>query len=205
MGGGGHGILPSGYEQLNYVYSNGDAFISTLYKPVGGEQITVDTMIDSFPNHDNFIQFFGVRYGAVATSENNYWLGVHSSGMLYTRFGTVNPSQSTRLIGTGVRRLFYVDLVNKSISLNGTERQTFPTSNIKGNTDVVFVFRVHSQEILGWEGTGLKIYEFIIKKDGIELCHLIPAKRISDNYIGMYDIVADVFRINSGNGSFVGG
>jgi hypothetical protein len=205
MGGERGGILPSGYEQLNYVYSDGNAFVSTLYKPTGNEQITVDTMIDSFPTQNNFIQIFGVRKNAVVTDKNNYWLGIDYGKNLLCRFGTVNPSQTVRLQDVGVRRKFYVDLVSKSISINGVEVMTFPTSNVEGYDKSLFVFSLNSEISITSNGMGLKIYDFVIKKDGFEVCHLVPAKRISDNYIGMYDIVADVFRIKSGTGSFIGG
>ena len=205
-GGGGSSPLPSGYTQLEYIYSNGDAFLSTLYQPTGDEQITIDTMITSFPAANNkYLQLFGCRNRGVVTDKNNYWLGVSNSGQVFCRFGTANPSQPVLLSETGVRRLFYVDLVNKSISINGTEMLTFSNSIIEGLNANVWIWRINSVTYgseLDHQGMGLRVYEFIIKKNGTNVCHLVPAKRNSDNVLGMYDLVAKAFRINAGSGSF---
>lgn len=49
-----------------------------------------------------------------------------------------------------------------------------------------------------------KLYRFILKDDEHQL-NLIPAKRKTDDTLGLYDTVNDVFYANSGKKAFVGG
>ena len=50
-----------------------------------------------------------------------------------------------------------------------------------------------------------RIYTAWAKKDGVWQYNMIPARRDSDNVLGMYDIVNNVFRTNAGTGTFVAG
>lgn len=50
-----------------------------------------------------------------------------------------------------------------------------------------------------------RIYYVKMYKNNVLSYHLIPAKRKSDNAIGMHDIINDIFYSNSGSGSFIAG
>lgn len=49
------------------------------------------------------------------------------------------------------------------------------------------------------------IYRFTAKKDGVVIGDYVPVQRISDNEVGLYDIINNVFYINSGSGDFIPG
>ena len=49
------------------------------------------------------------------------------------------------------------------------------------------------------------IYRFTAKKDGVLIGDYVPVQRISDNEVGLYDIINNVFYINSGTGKFTAG
>jgi len=51
----------------------------------------------------------------------------------------------------------------------------------------------------------VKIYNFELISNNTVVRHLIPARRNSDNSLGMYDTVTDEFYSNAGTGSFVAG
>ena len=52
---------------------------------------------------------------------------------------------------------------------------------------------------------GLRIYYFIIERDGAEVLHYIPCKRDNDSKAGFYDIVANAFVPSSTATDFVAG
>ena len=50
-----------------------------------------------------------------------------------------------------------------------------------------------------------KNYGFKITEDGVLKRNFIPAKRNSDNVVGMWDTVTQTFFTNSGSGTFIAG
>ena len=50
-----------------------------------------------------------------------------------------------------------------------------------------------------------RIEVFTIYENGLLKHELVPARRVSDGAVGMYDTVADAFLANSGTGSFKAG
>ena len=52
---------------------------------------------------------------------------------------------------------------------------------------------------------GMKIYGVELFEDSVLVRKLIPAKRKSDNVLGMYDMVTEKFFTNAGTGTFTAG
>ena len=50
-----------------------------------------------------------------------------------------------------------------------------------------------------------RIYKFDISENAVLVRSYIPCYRKSDNVIGMYDLINDVFHTNSGSGKFIYG
>ena len=50
-----------------------------------------------------------------------------------------------------------------------------------------------------------RVYRYQEGADGVPVADLIPCKRVSDNALGMYDLIGERFPENSGSGSFVAG
>ena len=50
-----------------------------------------------------------------------------------------------------------------------------------------------------------KLYKFIDRLNGVEIFNMIPARRNSDNTLGMYDTVTKQFFTNAGTGEFIAG
>ncbi|MBQ6011811.1 MAG: hypothetical protein IJL23_01695, partial [Alphaproteobacteria bacterium] len=53
--------------------------------------------------------------------------------------------------------------------------------------------------------SGIRIYALSIKENDSLKRNFIPARRNSDNVVGMYDTVSKTFFTNAGTGSFVAG
>lgn len=57
----------------------------------------------------------------------------------------------------------------------------------------------------GGSGVYGKIYKFALNINNILVRNMIPARRNSDNVLGMYDTVTNTFFTNSGSGTFIAG
>ena len=53
--------------------------------------------------------------------------------------------------------------------------------------------------------SAVKIYRFRCEENGVAVRDMYPCKRDSDDVLGMYDVVNDVFYDNDGSGTFTGG
>ena len=71
----------------------------------------------------------------------------------------------------------------------------------------IWLFQVNRQGSVesGTTQSVCRIRSFVHKISGNLVNDILPAKRIADNSIGMYDLVTNTFLVNSGTGSFVAG
>lgn len=98
-----------------------------------------------------------------------------------------------------------VDQNNQQITEDGNAIY-LSTSNITlstGANNLTIFARNGSSAFFGGELYRLKIYDLI--DNGKLIRDFVPVKRISDNEIGLYDMVNGVFYGNSGTGSFTAG
>ena len=87
-------------------------------------------------------------------------------------------------------------------TINGTAH-SYASTDINltyDNTIVIFGVRVGTLS-----KTASKFWYFRAEKDGTLVRNLVPAKRTSDNAIGMYDTVTDTFFTNADTGTFTAG
>jgi hypothetical protein len=84
-------------------------------------------------------------------------------------------------------------------------------SNTISNTDTIsipinaYIFNMNGNPPGNYEKLKGKVFYCKIYENNILVRNFIPAKRDSDNAIGMYDLVNNVFYTNSGTGTFVTG
>lgn len=50
-----------------------------------------------------------------------------------------------------------------------------------------------------------KVWDYTMAVDDEVVCYLLPVKRVSDNVLGMYDVVTGTFKTNAGTGTFTAG
>ena len=177
------GSLPYGYQHVEYLQSSGTQYINT--------GITPDRVNHSYRwilHMNNSV--CGNSMGAF----NNMFIGHNASGYRIGGSSSVAYTDGTGLhidytMAQGGARTAKIN----SVSVTGTNA----TAN---NTIYIFAVSGTTQTYT----TG-KLYSSKIYRDGALMQNLIPARRLSDNVLGMYDTVTGTFLTNAGTGTFTAG
>lgn len=186
------------YKLLDYIQSSGTQYLLTTLKPKGTEHFK--------------IKFIPLEWSA---STNNVICGARTSANGIFVFGSIAEAYGggARLANYGYNASISkptlnvehtVEYINEKMYYDGTEyiatnRQLVqinsPMAIFAGNTDGEV--NAHTKMKL----TGYEEYD----TNGNLTHNWVPAQRVSDSAIGMYDTVARTFIANSGTGTFTYG
>lgn len=189
-------LVPSEYQQVDYVETTGGQYININYVPKG--KLTVEGKI-SLPQP--------TKEAAIMGTENYGWeLGFPSSGnRMFSYLSTVssisiNPTTSiydTLLEFTAVNDY---DGGYRSLSLN-LEDSFIDSNNVDSSyKQNLLLFDYRKTYPFVGKCYGIKIYD-----NDILVRNFVPCYRKSDGAIGMYDSVSGVFHTNQGSGVFLKG
>lgn len=170
------GLLPSKYTQVEYLKSTGTQWINT-----GVRESDINYMELKFETVDDSSGFMFVN----ATTQ----LGVKDM-----RYGTENP-------GMYVIKQTYND---KWDFTNETNGKTYRNGN-RGSY-YLYLFNLNAPgSSVNYINKSVKIYYYKVSLNGGLVFNGIPARRNSDNVLGMYNIVTGDFLTNVGTGTFEAG
>ena len=187
--------LPAEYIRLEYIQGTGTQWINTGYTPA-----STDTQA-----------FWCARTDGAKATFTFFWL---TGGLRFD----YNTKQTTIPLGTftaavGTRYKVKADGTSGDVTItydtaNGTTNNTVltytPTTFEVGGTLSVLASQMKGSTTPGNYGL-YKFYSLAItKSDGTPAVNLVPAKRVSDGALGVYDTVRDVFKTNAGSGTFLG-
>ena len=187
--------VPGGFTELQYLESTSSTqWINTnvvyeandIYRVIADMQFTV---VDR-------TQFFGIHAGA--------YFGIKESKWTLGSDGVTNPSGVTSVYADTNRHIFDLNTTigsNKNIILK-IDNDTY-TSARNVSRGYAGIFNLPGRPD-GW-GCFAKLYGVKFYKNGNMVFNGVPARRNSDDVIGIYDTVTDTFFTNSGSGSFVAG
>ncbi len=179
--------LPEAYREVEYIQLTGTQYVDTGIIP-SNHKIEAKFDFETLETEFLFGTTTGIYYYSFLNSNNEYWWGTYGpSG------GQINNGTSS----SGIHTLVY-NGSNNSIVLDettlgqGTELSSL--SNIL----------IGAQNTNGQFSLAGKIYYFKItdKSTGQLVRNMIPCHRKSDNVIGLYDTVNNVFYTNDGTGTF---
>ena len=180
--------LPNGYSQLTSITSTGTQYIQTGMKPTSATTVEMDFNTGPYANDTTF---FGQGWG------NSQYLFIKQSNA-YKFFGG----------GTNVADLhnnedahLSITAENKLILDFGTTATTTTISRASSSYDFnIFADRSGSHKG-SWTFYSMKIWT-----NGVALARdYVPALRIADDAVGLYDKVDEKFYENAGSGSFTRG
>ena len=180
--------LPDGYTQLEYIESTGTQYIDT------GIQVKGNT----------YAEF---EYQYTSTSGTNYVFGQVAGSS-----GKIMGWRSNRIWWYTSTNVSLLDTLKHSVDfksdgkvyLDGgvvANRGTFSGSP-QSQTILLFAERNDNNTI---NKGRVKIYKFKLKEDDSDVGNYVPARRNSDNVVGMYDTVTGQFYTNAGSGNFEAG
>jgi len=193
------GRLPAGYTELAYLQSDGNQYINTGIVPTAATDVTIDMQITSI----SVSRYILGRY----KSNGQFYLYVGGNASTpYFQFAWssiyANYTGSTIDTNRHVIRL-YSDGSTSHLNIDGSDVFNRTTVDHSGNTLPLTLFRGGDNTVYG--GMPQKIWSAVVKNNGVKVMELVPAKRIADDVVGMYDLVSGTFLTNAWSGSFLYG
>lgn len=179
-------ILPEGYQQVEYIESTGTQYIDTGFKPNQDTKVEIYGQQVSY----NYNSLFGVNPLFVVTS---------SGGKYAFRYN--NTTFATSVSSLGIAKLV---LDKNNAYINDVLVNTFSAGTFQATYNACLFARANAGGGIEEKGSS-KIYYAKIWDNGTLIRDFIPCYRKSDNEIGMYDLVNNVFYTNQGTGEFLKG
>lgn len=184
-----------GYTELEYIESS-----------TGGEYIdlgvkgTVNTKVDiKFQATDTGFIPFGARQGANARAFAIWSLNTEVGTALRIGFDDTNGYTGPNTTNDK----YDITLSKEGAFVNGIEvwaPDNYSSFETPG-TLIVFGYRTAYARTLCM----MKLFALKLWENNVLIQNLIPARRDSDNVLGMYDTVSDTFFTNNGTGAFTAG
>lgn len=180
--------LPSEYQEVEYIEGTGSQYIDTGLKMASGYSIEAEIGINSTK----------IAFGASNNYNSTNNLGIEiNSGFLWTRD---TKYAFTSLISRGKYEL--------KVDFSDTVRYQVSSIDISLNASYYnlnyYLFSCNENNVSSWNGGGI-IWSFKIKNGNELIRNYVPCYRKSDNVVGLYDLVNNVFYTNAGSGTFLMG
>ena len=207
-------LLPSVYQQVEYIATDGNQIIDTLVIP-SDHKDGIWYELDFRSNWDGSLNSNDYVWGCIS--------GASRSGNLYYNRSAGN---SRLVCGTTLGGITYnwYDITTRTIvrvfatsedtsSLRLEYEQNGEVKNPTVNSSTYDTAPMPSESIylfncrgISRQGTPIMCYGFNMKAaDGTQIRNFVPCYRKADNVIGMYDTITQQFYTNAGTGSFTKG
>ena len=186
---------PKGYTRLEYIESTGTQYINTGVTGGGSFGIEADVYIGSLPT-DGYHGVFGSKAANRDKESTLYY-----SANLNSWNGSIRTSSSMENAQLSPNTRTTVSLRGSVFSHDDV---SFSVSRGSNNSYPVTLFAVNNAGNVSQFGS-FRLYSCKIYTGSTLVRDMVPAKRGSDNAVGMYDTVDGVFYTNSGTGSFIAG
>lgn len=190
--------LPDEYQEVEWIESTGAQYINT---GINLNATTDATEIDYMSLKAEGVSFqVPIGSSNASNGANAYHFYIGGTNNISVRNGKRDVTSIGVLWGDGERHVakiahdgFYLD------------NSFYPITSENINQDYsCFVLARNTAGTAAAQCTG-RVYRATIYRNGIEIRNLIPCYRISDNIIGMYDMVTETFYTNAGTGTFTKG
>ena len=201
--------VPTGYTKLEYLESTGTQYIDTNitisnYERVVTKLSTIDCSMPHNPGPFGSYSDVNGRNTIVPwkySDKNPFgYLAIGGSSYYYLPYGYNNP------VNTSLNIIYDMDITAD----NGQYSGKYCGITISGNYSTmenglsVTLFGYKRENYVSLSAT--RIYYFMLYTAPNSLAfNGIPARRNSDNVLGMYDTVTQTFFTNAGSGAFVAG
>lgn len=196
--------LPEEFERLDYIESTGTQFLDIGYEATKNTGIFADFQFTSTTAQQRL--FSSINKNASGTTTPFRFEFYINGGGHYAY--AYNDDQgnwvSTYINANTNRHKLYMNINNsKNIKIDNN-----PNQNLQGVVTKIsggFTILAHYENGVAKQFSKLKLYSFKITENEEIAIYFIPAKRKSDNEIGLYDVINNIFYTNAGTGEFLGG
>lgn len=196
-------LLPDEYQQVDYIESSGTQYIDTDYLNTG---TMVVYLVASVSKSDNQQGIFGATGIATSNSQLRLYTGQNGDvNKLQYNYGTQNPiSYQASITGLDTRTKTKYTFGNGTFYINGNPYISYTVNTFpNAQKSTIFAVRSVSGDIAFL--SSMKLYSLKITDNNELKRNFIPCYRKSDNVVGLYDLVNNVFYTNAGTGSFTYG
>ena len=186
---------------LNYIQSTSNAYINTNYTPNINTKIEIKFMQTTLGYA--YPTVFGARNGSSGTPRLYQHINPNktNNGQIACLTSSIQTNLTncyTNTIHTLIQCKDYVELDGNKTTLSGITTLNPETT--------LWLFNLHDKKGATtncyFQGN---VYYCRISENGVLKQHWIPAKRLSDNIIGMYDQVRKTFYASANSTKFTGG
>ncbi|MEE3344408.1 MAG: hypothetical protein VZS44_09980 [Bacilli bacterium] len=196
--------FPTGYTPVDYIESSGTQYINTGYKVKPTTKIDLDFAYIGTSTSNTWIPIFGERG---ATSQTYFALFVNETNLkLSPNYGGFDPGNTSQ---TTIEK-------NKKYNIKNDGGNFYLDDELKSDISTYLTLSESDKNILLFDliltngytinrGCKAKIYQCKFYEGNTLIRNMIPCYRNSDNEVGMYDLVNNVFYTNQGTGSFTYG
>ncbi|MBQ9540635.1 MAG: hypothetical protein IJU89_04405 [Alphaproteobacteria bacterium] len=197
------GALPTGYTELEYIESTGTQYIDTGVTPA---QITKIDSKAQFLRTDARQALLGVSNNGSGPWNN--FVGINptsSTSKFRIQWATATvPEERWNILTDTNLHTFVFDKNALTFTVDNAVN-TFADYTIENATGNMYVFGKNN----GTQGVDrlvyAKMYYMKLYNGSTLVRDFVPARRNSDNVLGMYDTVNNRFYTNSGSGEFIAG
>ena len=189
--------LPMGYIEVDYIESNGSQYIDTGINADDKLRVILDMQLTEGGTLNQ------TNIGAIYKGTGNVYARYHSM-ISNNKFVIYNKTSNKQLGDSDYERhIFDFDALNHIYSVdNNSIEYDFGEFD---TTLSYYLFARHSNQSNLQYLSYMKIFSCKMYYDEILVRNFIPCIKISDNKIGMYDLVNDVFYENEGTNEFIYG
>ena len=197
-------ILPDAYIKVDYIASTGTQYIDTgviptsdnlMYEWEGRDDDTSGSTSlfssEYIVGANNLRDFAGVLYGK--NTSRTCWIG-RTTGMSIGYSSSDNKFHKWVLDISSDHKLY--------LTKDGVKSTAYTWTGSINRYNTIALFCNHTTNSFNQKASVAYKY-FRIKDNGKIVFWGIPAKRKSDDVLGMYDLISKVFKINEGTGTFV--
>lgn len=181
----------SKYKQLAYIEGTGTQYIKT--GPISRSNKTRIYIDYQFTN-ENYNDFVFYMDSFEANIDR---FGIY---MGYYDYYTYRLNINSQPIPFDLNRHTF-EINNDNFKFDGETATIQRTLSARGDSTGLVLFRDISTRAIAY----YKFYECKVGNNYGDYMHLVPALRVADNTVGVYDKINDEFYINSGTGEFVAG
>ena len=195
--------LPTGYTELESISNTSASYIDTGYIPNTDTQLSIvanihrgTTSWQTLFGARDAINPGGTEYAFFVRLNDNYNFYPRITGDTYTYMPnqTYDEKIEISIIGTTAT----------VVKQNGTSYSYTQTGSLSNLSTTLAIFALHNQT--GYVDNGIiDLYSFKIYENNVIVKEFVPCKRNSDDVIGLFDIINNVFYTNQGTGSFTAG
>lgn len=197
--------VPSAYQEVEYIQSNGNgAYLDTGYIPTANTRIAIDFKYNGRTSDFSSIPLIGTRYNTNPSDiKFAFWVNHDNSRIAFT-YGNYDSSYSQSEITDATVRNITSNILS-DYYYNGTHVTGGSTAVYTDDNLSMYLFALHQHDATTYRGIKANVYSLKIYENTTLMCDFVPAYRKSDNAIGLYDTVNDVFITNIGSGTFSAG